>query len=153
MTEFSIFGPLLVRLVLAALCGTVLGLERTIAGKHAGVRTYALVALGSALFVIISELEIARYLGQAAGLTLDPLRIASQVVVGIGFLGAGLIIFRESKISGLTTAAGLWVTAAVGVAAGFGLLALALVATVLTLFIFTFLWLFEKRIKPERHED
>ncbi|MBI2097996.1 MAG: MgtC/SapB family protein [Candidatus Vogelbacteria bacterium] len=153
MTDFPLLGPMLVRLVLAAVCGAILGLERTVAGKHAGVRTYALVTLGSALFVVISELVIARYLGQT-GLTLDPLRIASQVVVGIGFLGAGLIIFKESKISGLTTAAGLWVAAGIGVAAGFGLLALAIVVTVLTLLIFTFLWLFEKRIKPaERHED
>lgn len=147
-------GDILIRLLAAAGFGGLLGLERTLAGKHAGVRTYALVSLGSALFVLISELVIKRYLGDPA-VTLEPLRVASQVVMGIGFLGTGLIIFRESKVSGLTTAAGLWVGAGIGVASGFGLLALAGLATVLTLLVFTLLWLFEKRVKANQpaHED
>ncbi|MEK7209059.1 MAG: MgtC/SapB family protein [Patescibacteria group bacterium] len=152
MIDSSLLGPMFVRLILAAIFGALLGLERTIAGKHAGLRTYALVSLGSALFIIISELVIKNY-SATPPIALDPLRIASQVVMGIGFLGAGLIIFKESKISGLTTAAGLWVAAGIGVATGFGLIALAGFATVLALIIFTLFWLFEKRFKIWPHEN
>ncbi len=134
-----------IRIVVAALLGGLLGLERTIAGKVAGIRTYALVSLGSALFISVSELVVS----QAGGaMAVDPLRVASQVVVGIGFLGAGLIVFQESRVSGLTTAAGLWVAAAIGVTTGFGFYLLACVATLLTLAVFTVLWLIEKKIKP-----
>lgn len=152
MIDFPILGEMFIRLTAAAVLGALLGLERTLAGKNAGVRTYALVSLGSALFVIVSELVVIRYFNELR-VTLDPLRIASQIVVGIGFLGAGLIIFRESKISGLTTAAGLWVAAGIGVATGFGFVALAIFATILTFLVFTLLWLFEKKIKPQPHEN
>lgn len=134
-----------VRLAAAALLGGLLGLERTIAGKVAGLRTYSLVALGSALFISVSELVVARSGGPAIT---DPLRVVSQVVLGIGFLGAGLIVFRESRVSGLTTAAGLWVAAGIGVATGFGFYPLAIFATLLTLAVFSILWLIEKKIKP-----
>ncbi len=137
--------PFVIRIVVAALLGGLLGLERTIAGKVAGIRTYALVSLGSALFVAVSELVVAQTSGLSA---VDPLRVASQVVVGIGFLGAGLIVFQESRVSGLTTAAGLWVAAAIGVTSGFGFYLLAGLATLLTLAVFTLLWLIEKKIKP-----
>lgn len=134
-----------IRLTVAALLGGLLGLERTIAGKVAGIRTYALVSLGSALFIIVSELMVAQSGGPAI---VDPLRMASQVVVGIGFLGAGLIVFHESRLNGLTTAAGLWVTAGIGVTVGFSFYLIASFATLLTLAVFTLLWLIEKKIKP-----
>lgn len=140
--EWSIF----IQLFIAALLGSFLGLERALAGKTAGLRTFALVSMGSALFVIISEMIGNDYLGVAA---FDPLRVASQIIVGIGFLGAGLIIFKESKISGLTTAAGLWVSAGIGVAVGYKLYLIAIFVTILTLFIFTILWFIERKIKKE----
>ncbi len=135
-----------IRLTVAAILGGLLGVERTIAGKVAGLRTYALVSLGSALFISVSELVVAQSGGPAV---VDPLRVASQVVLGIGFLGAGLIVFRESRVSGLTTAAGLWVAAGIGMMAGFGFYLLAIFAALLTLLVFTVLWLIEKKIKPK----
>jgi len=151
MIDFSILGGMFVRLAIAAVLGALLGFERTHAGKNAGVRTYSLVSLGSALFVVVSELVVIRYFNELR-VTLDPLRVASQVVMGIGFLGTGLIIFKESRINGLTTAAGLWVAAGIGVSAGFGFIALAIFSTILTFLVFTLLWLFEKKIKPAPHE-
>jgi putative Mg2+ transporter-C (MgtC) family protein len=144
-------ADVILKLVLAVLLGAVLGLERSLAGKTAGMRTYTLVSLGSALFIIISELVAAQYLSRGLP-TVDPLRMASQVVTGIGFLGAGLIIFQEQKLRGLTTAAGLWVACGLGMAIGFGFYGVAVAVTVLTLFIFTVLWSIEnflsKHIKP-----
>jgi putative Mg2+ transporter-C (MgtC) family protein len=119
-------------------------LQRSLVGKMAGMRTYALVSLGSSLFVVVSQLVS----GQFAGVTnFDPLRVASQVVVGIGFLGAGLIVKKENNLSGLTTAAGLWVSAGIGMACGFGLYFVALVATILILLVFTVLWYIENSLK------
>lgn len=132
------------RLFVAMILGVIIGIERTRAHKTAGMRTYGLVSMGAALFVIISSIITEKMLFNSS---LDPLRMASQVVVGIGFLGAGLIILKDDQISGLTTAAGLWITAGIGIAAGFGLYALAIFATVLTLFVFTVLWLIENKIK------
>src|SRR3972149_1900574 len=119
--EWNIF----LQLFIAAVLGGLLGLERALAGKTAGMRTFALVSMGSALFIIISEIIGSKYLGISA---FDPIRVASQIIVGIGFLGAGLIIFKESKISGLTTAAGLWVSAGIGIAVGFNLYVIAIFA-------------------------
>ncbi|MFA6397287.1 MAG: MgtC/SapB family protein [Candidatus Paceibacterota bacterium] len=130
-------------LVIAMLLGLVIGTERLFARKSANMRTFALVSMGSALFVIISKMMT----DQLAPGVSDPLRIASQIVVGIGFLGAGLIIFEKGKITGLTTATGLWVVAGIGMACGFGLYNLAVIATVLTLFIFIILWFVEEQLK------
>lgn len=137
------YPEIILRLVLALLLGGLLGLERTLAHKVAGLRTFALVSLGSALFILIGEIVTKSF----PGFNIDPVRMASQVVVGIGFLGAGLIIFKESKLSGLTTAAGLWVAAGLGIAAGFGLYFLAVTALVLTLFVLVILWLIENKLK------
>lgn len=134
---------LILRLAVALVLGAMLGTERIIAHKTAGMRTYALVAMGSALFIAISESVAAAYAGSAG---LSPTFIAGHIISGIGFLGAGLIIFKDSKITGLTTATGIWVSAGIGIAAGFGLLALAFAATILTLFIFVILWYIEQRI-------
>lgn len=131
------------RLSVAMMCGLLLGAERAISGKSAGMRTYALVTIGASLFVIIAELVVDRY---AVG-TFNPLTIMSGIISGIGFMGAGVIIFRDSNVTGLTTASGLWVAAGIGVASGFGLYTLALVTTVLALFVFVILYRVERRIK------
>ncbi len=151
----SLSNEIVMRLILAVILGALLGLERTLAGKTAGMRTYTLVTLGSAIFIIVSQLITDHYftLGVRA---FDPLRVASQLVVGIGFLGAGLIIFQDQKLRGLTTAAGLWVACALGMAIGFGLYLLAIAATILTLFIFTILLkveqFLERKIRPQWDE-
>jgi putative Mg2+ transporter-C (MgtC) family protein len=135
------------RLGVALLLGMCLGVERVWAHKTAGIRTYALVSMGAALFVSISEV-IAKMYSLDAGF--DPSRIASQVVVGVGFIGAGLIFTKESKLVGITTATGLWVSAGIGMAAGFGLYNIAIIATILTLFVFVVLWFLEERLKKSR---
>ncbi len=146
MELWAWYGGIFLRLLAAMFFGSLLGLERTVARKRAGLRTYALVSLGAALFVTIGDL-VARLAPAASQVQFDPLRIASQVVVGIGFLGAGLIVFKDTKLSGLTTAAGLWVAAGIGLACGFELYILALMATLLTLFVFVILWFLEAKIK------
>lgn len=113
------------RLALASLLGLIIGLERTYRAKTAGARTHFLVALGSALFMIISK-----YGFDGAG---DPGRVAAQIVSGIGFLGAGTIIMQKHVIHGLTTAAGMWVAAGIGMASAAGLYVIAVVSTVLAL--------------------
>ncbi|MCI0542629.1 MgtC/SapB family protein [bacterium] len=140
LSTFELFS----RLVFALALGALLGVERNLVHKTAGMRTYGLVSLGAALFTLISVEAGKMYLGFA---DFDPLRMASQVIVGIGFLGGGLIIFRDGGVENLTTAAGLWVAAGVGIATGMGLYALAIFAIILTLLTFTLLWYFEQKIK------
>lgn len=135
------------RLFVALILGLFLGTERVWAHKTAGMRTYALVAMGSALFVLISEAMVKSYLGLPG---LNPLIIVSQIVVGVGFLGTGLIFSKESKLMGMTTATGLWVSAGIGMASGFGLFKLAIISTFLTLFIFTVLWFVEEQLKKTK---
>jgi uncharacterized membrane protein YhiD involved in acid resistance len=117
-----------VRVLIAVALGMVLGFERQFSNKDAGLRTYALVAAGSALFTVLS---IEGFPGS------DSSRVAAQIVTGIGFLGAGLIFRQGVNIQGLTTAAGLWAVAAVGMAAGTGLWGLAIVVTVVILLMLT----------------
>ncbi len=112
------------RLVAAMLLGGIIGLEREYRSKDAGFRTHFLVALGAALFTIISQY------GFNDGVK-DTSRVAAQVVSGIGFLGAGLIVFQKNSVRGLTTAAGLWVTAAIGMACGVGMFAVSAIVTAL----------------------
>ena len=116
------------RLLLAALLGALLGFERELRQKSAGLRTNILIAVGSALFTMMSY-EL------ADGRVADPSRVAAQIVTGIGFLGAGAIMRTDSGIQGLTTAATVWVNAAVGVAAGGGEFRLASIATAVTLIV------------------
>jgi putative Mg2+ transporter-C (MgtC) family protein len=116
------------RLLLAALLGGVLGFEREIRQKSAGLRTNMLIAIGSALFTLMSY-----ELADASGA--DPSRVAAQIVTGIGVLGAGAIMRTRSGVQGLTTAATVWVNAAVGVAAGGGEYRLAFIATAVTLIV------------------
>ena len=115
-----------IRLVVAMILGGIVGLEREYRAKDAGFRTHFLVAIGSALFTLISMY------GFADGVK-DTSRVAAQVVSGIGFLGAGIIVFQRNVIRGLTTAAGLWVTAAIGMACGVGQFYMAVLVTLLML--------------------
>ncbi len=124
----------LTRLCVAGLCGTVIGLDREYRVKDAGFRTHFLVALGSALMMIVSQYGFEDFLATHDGLRLDPSRIAAQVVSGIGFIGAGTIIIHRQLVRGLTTAASLWATAGIGLAAGGHMYIVAGAATLLTLF-------------------
>ena len=121
------------RLFVAAMLGGVIGLEREYRAKEAGFRTHFLVALGSGLFMILSQFGFNDVLAHYERVSLDPSRIASQVVTGIGFIGAGTIIFQKHVVRGLTTAAGLWVTSAIGMTAGAGMYVLSIATTVLVL--------------------
>lgn len=123
----------IIRIAVAAVLGAVIGFEREYRAKDAGMRTHFLVALGSSLFMILSQYGFEEVLTTYEKVNLDPSRIASQVVTGIGFLGAGIIIFQKNAVRGLTTAAGLWVTAAIGMTCGAALYTLAVVATALVL--------------------
>ena len=115
----------ILRLFIAGLLGGLIGFEREVRAKEAGLRTHFIVALGSALFMIISQYAFAgRY---------DAARVAAQVVSGIGFIGAGVIIFQKNVVRGVTTAAGLWVAAAIGLACGAGMYDIAVAATLMTL--------------------
>jgi putative Mg2+ transporter-C (MgtC) family protein len=127
--DFSTQLDLSVRLLVAAVLGLAIGFEREIHGHPAGLRTHMLVALGSALFTVLS---IRGFLGETSA-PVDPTRIAAQIVSGIGFLGAGAILKDGIVIRGLTTAASLWATSAVGMAAGAGEYALGVVAAAVIL--------------------
>jgi putative Mg2+ transporter-C (MgtC) family protein len=125
---------LILRLLLAAVLGSVIGFERERLSWAAGLRTHMLVCVGSALIMIVSAFGFADVLGKPQ-VVLDPSRIAAQVVSGIGFLGAGSILMRGEIVRGLTTAASLWSVAAVGLAVGGGLYVAAVAATVIVLVI------------------
>ena len=127
--EWKIF---IVRLLLATLLGSIIGFEREYHAKEAGVRTHLLVALGSGLFMILSVYGF-DFMLDRDHVSFDPSRIASQVVTGIGFIGAGTIILQKQMVRGLTTAAGLWVTAAIGLACGNGMYLIAVVTTAIVL--------------------
>ncbi len=129
-TDFNESGYLLVRMVLAGLCGVVIGFERSRRQKDAGIRTHMIVALGAALAMIVSKYGFFDLL-QFEGLRADASRIASNVITGVGFLGAGVIFVKDVSIKGLTTAAGIWTTASVGLAVGAGMYTVALGATIL----------------------
>ncbi len=127
----------LLRLLVAGILGTVVGLEREYRAKAAGYRTHFLICLGSATFMLVSQYGfnavIEKYGGQVNAMRLDPARIAAQVVSGIGFLGAGTIILQKQIVKGLTTAAGLWALAGVGLAIGAGMYFVGIAATVFIL--------------------
>lgn len=124
----------LLRIFCAAILGGIIGLEREYRAKEAGFRTHFLVALGSALFMIVSAYGFSDAMNNELQ-RWDVSRVAAQVVSGIGFIGAGTIIFRKAEniVSGLTTAAGLWVTAAMGLACGGGMYVLAIGSTIMVL--------------------
>jgi putative Mg2+ transporter-C (MgtC) family protein len=137
----------LIRLMAATLLGAVVGLQRERAGKPAGLRTHMLVTLGTAVFVLACS---------GVGMSSDGLsRVIQGIVTGIGFLGAGSILKLndERDIQGLTTAAGIWMTAAIGVAVGLGSLGVAMLSTVFTLIILTLAGLYEFRAEEKREAN
>ena len=148
--QFQIFF----QLFLAAILGGLVGLEREYKKRAAGLRTYSLVALGAALFTILG-LESSKLFLNDSGISFDPSRIIGQIVLGVGFLGAGLIIIRESRVEGLTTAAGLWAAAALGVAIGIKLYLIAVFTAFLTLGILSILRIVEEKFihKSQQIED
>jgi putative Mg2+ transporter-C (MgtC) family protein len=139
--EIEIIGKLL----MAAVLGTVIGLEREMHRKPAGMRTHALVCIGATLFTIMST--------SMRGEFVDTSRIAASVVLGIGFLGAGTIFMASDRVKGLTTAAELWVLAAIGLAIGAGLYSVALVTTFIVLAVLAPGKLMEKKLEKEERSS
>ncbi|HVC88518.1 MAG TPA: MgtC/SapB family protein [Gaiellaceae bacterium] len=152
LTDWAVIG----RLAVAAALGGAIGVEREIRDREAGIRTHLLVALGAALFTIVSAYGFHAFLASGvSAVSDDPTRIAAQIVTGIGFLGAGAIIREGLTVRGLTTAGSLWVSAAIGMAAGVGWYVPAVVTTLLTIFALWPLRLFAyrviERVKPEEN--
>lgn len=150
MDFFSNNSEIIVRLGMAMIFGLAIGLERFLTKEAAGMKTHALVSMGAAAFVIISEVIAVKYSGFSS---YDPSRIASQIIVGIGFLGAGSIIMQDKKLIGLTTASGLWVTAGIGMASGFGFYSLAGIITFLVLFVLVVVRFIERPIRKITEKD
>lgn len=136
---------IVIQLFLAAFLGSLIGLERELKRKEAGCQTYSLVTLGACLFTIISFQLFNSFLPET-NISFDPSRVIQAIAVGIGFIGAGVIFRQSSGMVGLTTAAGLWVTAAIGIAVGSQFYFLAVIGTFLTLLIFAGLGLLEEKI-------
>jgi putative Mg2+ transporter-C (MgtC) family protein len=126
---------IVLRLIVEAVLGSLVGLERERLEWAAGLRTHALVCMGSALFMLVSSFGFADILDEE-NVVLDPSRVAAQVASGIGFIGAGTIILHREIVKGLTTAASIWAVAAVGLAVGGGMLLAGVATTVLSLVIF-----------------
>jgi putative Mg2+ transporter-C (MgtC) family protein len=141
----------LVSLLVAFVLSAIIGLERSRKLKSAGLRTHTLVGLGAAVFTLVSAYGFANVIGNEV--VLDPSRIAAQIVSGIGFLGAGVIFVRQNVVTGLTTAASVWVTAAIGMACGAGMLLIAVAATGLHLLTVAVLSLMGRKIRTARHDD
>lgn len=148
------FPTIVLRLSLALVLGAIIGLERESREHEAGMRTNALIALGCSLFTIISVDGFTDLLGQPH-IQLDPTRIASYVIAGIGFLGGGAIFVMQDKgrIKGITTAAAIWVVAAIGMACGAGLLLVAALVTVLALIVLVLLRYVERFLSLKRAPD
>lgn len=127
-------GELFIRLAFAGFCGAIIGLERSIRRKDAGIKTHIILALGAALFMIVSQYGFAE-LNLTAEYSADASRIASNIVTGVSFLCAGVIFVRGASVKGLTTATGIWTTAGIGMAAGAGMYGITLFATLLILII------------------
>ena len=146
---------ILVRLAAAAALGGVIGIERELREREAGFRTHMLVSVGAALFTLVSAYAWSDFtFSTAAGVTFDPTRIAAQIVTGIGFIGAGAIIRQGLSVRGLTTAATLWMVAAIGMACGAGFYWAAVIATAIALVGLGPLRLVSKRVReaPDRRQ-
>ena len=140
------------RLLVAGILGAIIGLDREYRAKEAGYRTHFLVSLGSALIMIVSQYGFQEIIKESS-VTLDPSRVAAQVVSGIGFIGAGTIIFQKQIVRGLTTAAGIWATAGIGLAVGAGMYTISIAATLLTLAGLELLSLIFKSIGMKKFRD
>ena len=146
---------IILRFVLASVLGGLIGLEREVHGRDAGVRTYLLVSLGSALIMVVSEFLFLKYQGRPSGGIFrgDPGRIAAQAITGIGFLGAGVILRYKDSIRGLTTAACMWVVCAIGLCVGSGYYLFSLTASAIALISLTGLKGWEKRVKKDWYQE
>ena len=142
----------ILRIILAGLCGIIVGLERKNRSKEAGIRTHFVVACGAAIIMVVSKYafsdvsEIARIAGAGTEVRVDPSRVASTIASGIGFLGAGMIFVHKNTITGLTTAAGIWATSGIGMAIGSGMYILGIGATFVILLAQILLHLNHKNI-------
>nr|WP_281722100.1 MgtC/SapB family protein [Nitrosomonas nitrosa] len=130
MIAFDLHPQMLLRLVVAVVLGALVGYERERKGKPAGVRTHGMVCLGAALFTVVSIYGF--------GPSGDPTRVAAMIVSGIGFLGAGAVLHQRESVHGLTTAASLWVTAAIGLAVGVGMIGMSFMTTILVFLLLRF---------------
>jgi len=145
---------IIVRLLLASVLGALIGLEREVHGREAGIRTYLLVSVGSALIMIVSQYLVLSYQNTSIKyLGIDTERIAAQAVSGIGFLGAGAIIRYRNSTRGLTTAACMWVVCAIGLAVGSGYYLFSLMVSFITLFSLTAVKTFERKLKRDWYKD
>ncbi|MGD8483890.1 MAG: MgtC/SapB family protein [Thioalkalispiraceae bacterium] len=145
-------GPILGRLLWALLAGCVIGLERSVHGRPAGLRTHALVCMSSSLLMLLTVYQWELLKGMPLEtIRVDPTRMAQGVMTGIGFLGAGVIMKEKLTIRGLTTAASIWMTAAIGIIIGMGFLMPALYATLLTLVVLSILGWSERHLPTRRY--
>ena len=146
LTEFNAV-TVVIRVLLAALAGALVGLEREFHGRAAGMRTHMMVALGAALAAMIGL-----YTVHELGISSDPMRVGAQVISGVGFLGAGTILLRGggSRITGLTTAAGLWTAASIGLAVGIGFYVGAFMTVIAAMLTFTLITSLEKFLNRKR---
>ena len=147
------YGEFLGRLVLAAVLGGVVGLEREVHGRPAGIRTYLILSLGTALLMVLSEYLLVASQGRYPGLQGDPGRIAGQAITGIGFLGAGVIIRYKDTIRGLTTAACVWLVCSVGLAVGAGFYVVGVAVTFMTVLALIGLKALERHMKKDWFEE
>ena len=149
------YAEFLGRLLLAALLGGAVGLEREVHGRPAGIRTYLILSLGTALLMVLSEYLLVAYHGKYPGLGLqgDPGRIAGQAITGIGFLGAGVILRYKDTIRGLTTAACVWLVCSVGLTVGAGFYVVGVAVTLLTLLALIGLKAGERRMRKDWFEE
>lgn len=143
---------IILQLILAVLLGGLIGLEREIKRKEAGLQTYSLVALGTCLFTIIA-FELFNFFIEKSGISFDPSRIIQAIAIGIGFIGAGVIFRQPSGIVGLTTAAGLWTTAAIGITVGAKFYFLAIFTTFLALLVLAGFGLIEEKIFSKGRDE
>jgi len=142
----------LVALLISTALGTIVGWERQMGRKPAGLRTHVLVCLGSTLFVLLTTHAVREAVGSGANINLDPTRIIHGVITGVGFLGAGSIMRQEGYVHGLTTAASVWIVAAIGTAVGVHAYALAGIGTALAILVLEgFRWV-ERFLSPESDE-
>lgn len=152
--EFLLNGDFALRLFSALAMGFLLGLERELTNKYAGLRTHILVCLGACIFTLISIYGFPTYaegdnvlVANATGIR-DTSRVAAQIVTGIGFIGAGTVLRNGPMVFGLTTAATLWIAASIGMACGAGMYDIAIIATVLSVAVLTLIRIFERQILP-----
>lgn len=151
MSYFLVQGEYIFRILLAALCGMVIGFERKNRKKEAGIRTHIIVALASALMMVISKYGFDDII-MFGDVRLDPSRVASQIVSGIGFLGAGMIFVHRSTVKGLTTAAGIWATCGIGMAIGAGMYVIGIASTIIIFIVQIILHKDFKIFKNNAHE-